>query len=77
MARKTKIQIAAESALTNLNGIHELASDNPDGAHATYLRNANDCERWCKAVRDARLDYPAWMIAGNIKYFAAIWHLPS
>ena len=76
MARKTKLQVAAESALDNLSCIHELTCEDGSEPHATYLRNAQDCARWCKAVRAAGLDYPAWMVAGNIKYFAAIWSLP-
>lgn len=74
MARKTKVQLAGEAALVNLHTIHALACEAPDGRSAVYTRNAGDCTRWCKAVRDAGLPFPAWMYAGGIRWFAAIWN---
>lgn len=77
MARKSKLMIAAESALQNLMAIHVLAQDNPAGKHATYLRNADDCARWCDALRHARVAYPPFMYAGGLNYFTNLWRLPK
>jgi hypothetical protein len=76
MSRPTKLQIAARSALENLNCIHELAGEGGN-AHATYHRNAGDCTRWCAALRAAGVAYPEWMHRGGLKYFAAMWRLPD
>lgn len=71
MARKSNVRVAGESALANLNCIHDIASE--DGNSATYARNAPDCARWCRALQAADMPFPDWMIAGNLKYFSAMW----
>jgi hypothetical protein len=75
MARKSALRLAADSALANLAAIHLLALEASDGA--TYVRNAGDCSRWCKALRDAGAAYPAFMTTGGLPYFAALWGLPK
>jgi hypothetical protein len=71
MARKSNLRIAGESALANLNCIHDIAAESEPGA--TYTRNAGDCARWCKALQAAGMPFPDWMVAGNLRYFAAMW----
>jgi hypothetical protein len=71
MARKSRVQLDGESALRNLNEIHDIALG--DGDHGAYRRNATDCGRWVRAVQAAKMPLPQWMYDGNIKYFAAQW----
>ena len=73
MARKSNKQIAGESALANLTCIHEIAV--ADKSLAAYSRNATDCARWCRAVADAGMPWPQWMVDGNLKYFATLWRI--
>jgi len=76
MARKSNLQIAGESALANLNAIHDLAIENAElgGRKAeVYVGNAHNCARWCAALKAAGMPWPQWMIDGNLRYFAAMW----
>lgn len=75
MARKSNLQIAADSALANLNTIHEIANEDKGNSHAVYLRNAPDCARWCATLRDAKVAYPPWMYATGLNYFGRMWRL--
>jgi hypothetical protein len=75
MARKSRARINGESALVNLNCIHSIASD--DGNHAAYHRNAGDCARWCKMLQAADMPWPQWMVAGNLKFFSALWNFSA
>ena len=71
MPRKSRVQIDGESALRNLNEIHQIVIG--DGNGKAYHRNAGDCARWVRAVKTAKMEFPQWMYDGNIKYFASIW----
>ena len=75
MARKSQVMIAAESALANLNAIHDIASEDRGNSHVVYLRNAPDCSRWCAALRAAGVAYPAWMYAAGLNYFGHMWRI--
>ena len=74
MARKSAIQIEAESAMQNLLCVHELAGESGN-SQATYLRNAGDCARWCASLRKAGVAYPAFMYAAGLNYFGHMWRV--
>jgi hypothetical protein len=77
MSRKSQVALAAESALVNLNAIHEIASEDRGNSHAVYLRNAGDCSRWCAALRTAGVAYPPFMYAAGLNYFGRMWRLTA
>ena len=81
MPRKSNLRIAAESALANLETIHELAVEGErlDGSgHAIYLHHAADCRRWCAALKAAGMDYPRFMSeTSGLAYFGHVWGLPK
>lgn len=74
MPRLSAKQQAGISGLQNLNALHELAEEG--GGNATYTGNAGDARRWAQQVRDAGMEYPAWM-QRNSGYFTTIWSLPK
>lgn len=80
MPRKSKAQLAGESALGNLNCILELMDEARElqgsrEANAIAAHHAVSCSRWVDAIRAADMALPE-RVERNAAHFASVGWLP-